>query len=91
MFTLCSLFDQHDNALYYSMTRVQWIEADDVATDTENRAEEVEKKKQEQLSKQKQGKASWEEQLASDSESAVRVPDIPKHAWTKGCAVMNIG
>jgi hypothetical protein len=38
---------------------------------SENRAEEVEKKKQEQLNKQKQGKGAWEEQLASDSESAV--------------------
>jgi hypothetical protein len=41
-------------------------------TDSEGRAEEVEKKKQENLSKQKEGKGHWEEQLASDSESAVR-------------------
>jgi hypothetical protein len=39
--------------------------------DSEGRAEEVEKKKQENLSKQKEGKGHWEEQLASDSESAV--------------------
>jgi hypothetical protein len=39
--------------------------------DTEGRAEEVEKKKAEQLSKQKEGKGHWEEGLASDSESAV--------------------
>ncbi|USP74195.1 uncharacterized protein yc1106_01469 [Curvularia clavata] len=42
------------------------------ALHSENRAEEVEKKKQEQLNAQKQGKASWEEQLASDSESAIK-------------------
>jgi hypothetical protein len=41
-------------------------------TDTDNRAEEVDKKKHEQLQKQKDGKGHWEEQLASDSESAVR-------------------
>jgi len=41
--------------------------------DNEGRAEEVEKKKQEHLSKQKEGKGHWEEQLASDSESAVRL------------------
>ena len=41
-------------------------------TDSENRADEVEKKKAEQLQKQKDGKGHWEEQLASDSESAVR-------------------
>lgn len=39
--------------------------------DSEGRAEEVEKKKAENLSKQKEGKGHWEEGLASDSESAV--------------------
>ncbi|CAA9958291.1 hypothetical protein P3342_003140 [Pyrenophora teres f. teres] len=42
------------------------------ALHNEGRAEEVEKKKQEHLSKQKEGKGQWEEQLASDSESAVK-------------------
>lgn len=41
-------------------------------TDNENRAEEVDKKKKEHLQAQKDGKNKWEEQLASDSESAVR-------------------
>jgi hypothetical protein len=44
----------------------------DRKTDSEGRADEVEKKKQEQLQKQKDGKGHWEEQLASDSESIVR-------------------
>lgn len=39
--------------------------------DDEGRAEEVGKKKQEQLEKQKEGKGHWEEGLASDSESIV--------------------
>ncbi|KAH6860648.1 hypothetical protein J4E91_006536 [Alternaria rosae] len=42
------------------------------ALHSENRAEEIEKKKQEQLNKKKDGKQHWEEQLASDSESAVK-------------------
>ncbi|KAJ4367575.1 hypothetical protein N0V83_007159 [Neocucurbitaria cava] len=42
------------------------------ALHTEGRAEEVEKKKHEQLQKQKDGKGHWEEQLASDSESIVK-------------------
>lgn len=42
------------------------------ALHSENRAEEVEKKKQEHLQAQKEGKNKWEEQLASDSESAVK-------------------
>ncbi|KAI4914341.1 uncharacterized protein J4E92_009540 [Alternaria infectoria] len=42
------------------------------ALHSENRAEEVEKKKQEQLNKKKDGKQHWEEQLASDSESAIK-------------------
>ena len=41
--------------------------------DSEGRADEVEKKKQEHLQKQKDGKGHWEEGLASDSESAVRL------------------
>ncbi|KAF1837252.1 hypothetical protein BDW02DRAFT_566306 [Decorospora gaudefroyi] len=44
------------------------------ALHSENRAEEVEKKKQEHLQKQKDGKGQWDEQLASDSESIVRLP-----------------
>lgn len=43
-------------------------------TDSEGRAEEVEKKKKEHLQAQKEGKNKWEEQLASDSESAVCTP-----------------
>ncbi|KAF1944457.1 hypothetical protein EJ02DRAFT_452317 [Clathrospora elynae] len=39
---------------------------------SEGRAEEVEKKKNEQLRKQRDGKGHWEEQLASDSESIVK-------------------
>ncbi|KAI8936444.1 hypothetical protein NX059_006851 [Plenodomus lindquistii] len=42
------------------------------ALHSENRAEEVEKKKQEQLQKQKDGKGHWEEELASDGEAAVK-------------------
>ncbi|KAF1915215.1 hypothetical protein BDU57DRAFT_518083 [Ampelomyces quisqualis] len=42
------------------------------ALHSEGRAEEVEKKKQDNLSKQKDGKNQWEEGLASDSESAVK-------------------
>ena len=59
--------------------------------DNEGRAEEVDKKKQEHLNKQKEGKGHWEEQLASDSESAVRLsahahfpsPDNMKYAQTR--------
>ncbi|KAJ4296452.1 hypothetical protein N0V90_006497 [Kalmusia sp. IMI 367209] len=40
--------------------------------DDEGRADEVQKKKDEQLSKQKEGKGHWEEGLASDSESIVK-------------------
>ena len=40
-------------------------------TDNEGRADEVERKKQDLLKKQKEGKADWEEGLASDSESIV--------------------
>jgi hypothetical protein len=42
--------------------------------DSEGRSEEIEKKKQENLQKQKEGKGHWEDALASDSESAVRWP-----------------
>lgn len=42
--------------------------------DTEGRANEAEELKQEQLKKQKDGKGHWEEGLASDSESIVRIP-----------------
>ncbi|KAL5120214.1 hypothetical protein ACEQ8H_001771 [Pleosporales sp. CAS-2024a] len=38
----------------------------------EGRSEEIEKKKHENLKAQKQGKNTWEEGLASDSESAVK-------------------
>ena len=41
--------------------------------DNEGRADEIEKKKQEHLKAQKEGKNTWEEGLASDSESAVRL------------------
>lgn len=40
--------------------------------DDEGRADEVQKAKDDQLSKQKEGKGHWEEGLASDSESIVR-------------------
>lgn len=43
----------------------------DSRIDSEGRAEEVEQKKHDNLSKQKEGKNHWEESLASDSESAV--------------------
>ncbi|KAH7388686.1 hypothetical protein BKA66DRAFT_460504 [Pyrenochaeta sp. MPI-SDFR-AT-0127] len=42
------------------------------ALHSEGRADEVERKKQDNLSKQKEGKGHWEEGLASDSESAVK-------------------
>lgn len=42
-------------------------------TDNENRAEEVSKLKDEHVQKQKEGKGHWEEGLASESESAVRL------------------
>ncbi|KAK8250494.1 hypothetical protein HDK77DRAFT_425331 [Phyllosticta capitalensis] len=38
----------------------------------EGRAEEAEAHKQDQLRKQKQGKGHWKDELASDSESAVK-------------------
>lgn len=41
--------------------------------DSEGRADEAEKLKQQQLKNQKEGKGKWEEGLASDSESIVRV------------------
>ncbi|OAL50478.1 hypothetical protein IQ07DRAFT_643739 [Pyrenochaeta sp. DS3sAY3a] len=39
---------------------------------SENRAQDVEAKKAEQLRKQKEGKGHWEESLASDSESIIK-------------------
>jgi hypothetical protein len=42
--------------------------------DTEGRANEAEELKQKQLKNQKEGKGKWEEGLASDSESIVRIP-----------------
>jgi len=42
--------------------------------DTEGRAEEIEKHKQDQLNKKKEGKQHWQDELASNSESAVRTP-----------------
>lgn len=42
--------------------------------DTEGRADEAEQLKQQQLKNQKEGKGKWEEGLASDSESIVRIP-----------------
>merc|ERR1712098_887750 len=39
---------------------------------SEGRAEEIEKHKQDQLNKKKQGKQHWEDELASNSESAVK-------------------
>ncbi|KAK4996172.1 hypothetical protein LTR66_004145 [Elasticomyces elasticus] len=39
----------------------------------EGRAEEAEHHKQDQLQKQKEGKGQWKDELASDSESIVRV------------------
>lgn len=48
-----------------------------VLADTENRAEEVDKIKKEQLRKQKEGKGHWEDELASNSESIVRFPTHP--------------
>ncbi|KAL1607801.1 hypothetical protein SLS60_002739 [Paraconiothyrium brasiliense] len=40
--------------------------------DDEGRAEEVQKTKEDQLKKQKEGKGHWEEGLASDSESIIK-------------------
>jgi hypothetical protein len=42
-----------------------------MGADEENRAEKVEAEKQDQLKKQKEGKAQWKDSLASDSESIV--------------------
>ena len=46
----------------------------DPRPDTEGRANEAEELKQKQLKNQKEGKGKWEEGLASDSESIVRIP-----------------
>lgn len=45
-------------------------------TDNENRAEEAEAVKQQQLREQKAGKGEWKDALASDSESAVSFPSL---------------
>ncbi|KAK5134083.1 hypothetical protein LTR08_006973 [Meristemomyces frigidus] len=42
------------------------------ALNQEGRAEEVEHHKQDQLQKQKEGKGHWKDELASDSESAIK-------------------
>ncbi|KAK3046932.1 hypothetical protein LTR09_011616 [Extremus antarcticus] len=42
------------------------------AVHEEGRAEKVEAEKQEQLRKQKEGKATWSDELASDSESIIK-------------------
>ena len=41
-------------------------------TDNEDRAEEAEFHKQDQLQKQKEGKGQWKDELASDSESMLK-------------------
>ncbi|KAK4962307.1 hypothetical protein LTR28_004564 [Elasticomyces elasticus] len=43
----------------------------------EGRAEEAEHHKQDQLQKQKEGKGQWKDELASDSESIVRLTRAP--------------
>ena len=40
-------------------------------TGKEDRAEEIERAKQQQLREQKEGKGQWKDELASDSESIV--------------------
>lgn len=50
----------------------------DCLLDEEGRSDAVDKKKHEHLDKVKQGKAEWEEELASDSESMVRIERIMK-------------
>ena len=47
-------------------------------TDEENRADRVEAEKEEQLKKAKKGENEWEEDLASDSESIVSTPPVPR-------------
>jgi len=42
------------------------------ALHVEGRAEDVDKLKKEHLQKQKEGKGHWEDELASDSESAIK-------------------
>jgi hypothetical protein len=44
----------------------------EVNLDNENRAQEAEAAKQQQLKEQKEGKGEWKDALASDSESIVR-------------------
>ncbi|KAK0345090.1 hypothetical protein LTR91_013795 [Friedmanniomyces endolithicus] len=54
----------------------------------ENRGEEAEAHKQDQLRKQKEGKGHWKDELASDSESIVGPPfhsrplsGTPRYSW----------
>jgi len=47
------------------------LEAYTLLADNEDRAEEAEHHKQDQLQKQKEGKGHWKDELASDSESIV--------------------
>lgn len=49
-------------------------------TDHEGRADEVESEKQDSLNKQKEGKGQWKEDLASDSESIVRLYCLCLHS-----------
>lgn len=56
--------------------------------DSEGRSEEVEKKKQESLKAQKEGKNKWEEGLASDSESAVCATPYPETTNTNRSPVV---
>ena len=56
--------------------------------DNENRGEEAEAHKQDQLRKQKEGKGHWKDELASDSESIVGPPfhsrplsGTPRYSW----------
>jgi len=44
--------------------------------DNENRGEEAEAHKQDQLRKQKEGKGQWKGELASESESMVGLPPL---------------
>ena len=57
-------------------------EADIALKDQEGRAEEIEKTKDEQIKKQKDGKGEWHDGLASNSESIVRptyILPLPMH------------
>jgi hypothetical protein len=59
-------------------TKEQWLTAAcHVFADNENRRQEVEHHKQDQLQKQKEGKGHWKDELASNSESIVRLLPFP--------------